>query len=1148
MQKLSTYSVKGILMALVCLLFVGLDAKAVRSSAVEDLNIDLKVGETYEYKAFQSVYVSYVATENGVLRLENHSPYGSFLSQTKGRYVDTSTETLKTAVNGVLEVEVQTGATYYFYQWMMDAGSFTSSFRKADEVKLELVSVTPQEGSVLSSEDASLVSYAFNNDVLIDNATITSGAQTATVEVNITSERFASLDVLSVLTGWLKEEKVKAGDDLTITLNKVRYAKDQSIIYGEDGSLSVTYKIAAKALELVSVTGASLDKFTDFLSYYVPSNPASKIVLTFDGNLLNDANDAPKAVLNYGDLDLDAVGGYYQESIPVTVEGNTATVDLSGKLRRTQDMTPNYSSDDDIFKILSIKVANLKSEDGQFIASTQPGAVGSISFMFNLVDVTANVASDFTPANGSSLTDVDNLEIWIQNDATLIYEGVRFDYVSGGANKSTIVMNDKIEKIEDPADNTAMILTVPVPRMIADEGSEVKVSLSALSTVDGLDHSQDVVATYQAPVYSPEDTELKILSCNYENGGSYEKIPSEGTLTLTTSKDDEIGFMIFDIKDITTDEIVKSTSIFQKEENGWSNYFYYDCVLMEGHQYELTVTAYKEENDYNYGADPLGVGKVTWNGLTKPYEYSDATLVSITPEPTPEDDTNLETPVKIETADEDYSIDLTFSKAVDVNAFIIQGFGMTADLKSVTSNEDKTVWTLVIGKEYLASAPETIQLSVSAKDEQGRTVKATHGEDDGSYWILYYSCTVQVPDVTISTVETAGVVTGLKFDCTKFLSQSYLGSKEIKIYDLANRTVVYSIESGAQFTPVIPEEEQDNPFYQPNSLIYYFDKPLADGAYNVILPRGYFILGEQFDSFNNKEEVYNFTVGSSTGDGELDKTFEPASVTPSGEESVYSIKEIRLKMPTTFSLNEKDPKEVSLVGRLSGSTITGTLSRDPEDEFFTILVTLEKEVTTPDSYMLIIPEEAFGDDEYGATEFAGGKCNPKLMYSIVVVAAPKPIEITPADGAEVEELSEFFFKGIEINDYAKEMVLKDKDGNELAKFNADKLEWVFEDGNWENFLGYRYTLDETITEPGDYTLEIPEGMLAYSNFEPIPAMTLTYHIAGPATGIQNVWGDNAQVTVYTIDGVLLYYKADASVVKNLKKGLYIINGKKVAVK
>lgn len=1147
MQKLSTYSVKGLLMAMLCLLFVGLDAKAVRSSAVEDLNIDLKIGETYEYQAFQAVYVSYVATENGILTLENNSPYGSFLNQTKGRYVDTSTETLKTAVNGVLEVEVQTGVTYYFYQWMMGSGSFSASFRKSDEVKLDVVSVSPKEGSVLSSGDASLISFTFNNEILIDNATIASGAQSATVGVNITSERFASLDVLSILTEWLKAEKVKAGDDLTITLNKVRYAKDQSIIYGEDGSLSVTYKVAAKALELVDVKGASLTSNTDFLTYYQVSNPASKIVLTFDGNLLNDADDAPKAVLNYGDLDMDAVGGYYQENLPVFVEGNTVTVDLSGKLRRTQDMTPNYSSDDDIYKVLSIKVSNMKSEDGQYIASTQPGAVGSISFMFNLVDITANVASDFTPGNGTSLTGVDNLEIWIQNDASLIYEGVRFDYVAGGVAKSTIVMNDKIKKVVDPADNTAMMLTVPVPKMIADEGSEVKVSLSALTSVDGLDHSQDVVATYLAPVYSQEDSELKILSCNFENGGSYEKIPAEETLTLTTSKDDEIGFMMFNIKDITTDEIVKSSSILQKGENGWSNYFYYDCVLMEGHQYELVVTAYETEDDYNYGADPLGVGKITWNGLTKPYEYSDATLVSITPESTPEDDINLEAPINIETA-EDYSIDLTFSKPVTVNAFIIQGFGMTADLKSVTSNEDKTVWTLVIGKEYIISASEMIQLSVSAKDEQGRTVKATHGEDDGSYWIFYYSCTVNVPDVTISTVETSGVVTGLKFECTKVLSQSYLAGKEIKIYDLANRTVAYTIKSGAQFTPVIPEEEQDNPFYQPKAQIYYFDKPLPDGGYNVILPRGFFTLGEQFDSFNNKQEVYNFTVGSSTGDDELDKTFEPESITPSEEETVFSVKEIRLKMPATFSLNEKEPKEVSLVGRLSGSTITGTLSRDPEDEFFTILVTLEKEVTTPDSYMLIIPEQAFGDDEYGATEFTGGKCNPKLMYSIAVVAAPKPIEITPADGAEVEELSEFFFKGIEINDYTKEMVLKDKDGNELAKFNADKLEWVFEDGNWDNFLGYRYTLDEAIAEPGDYTLEIPEGMLAYSNFEPMPAMTLTYHIAGPATGIQNVWGDNAQVTIYTINGVLLYHKANASVVKNLKKGLYIINGKKVVVK
>ena len=52
--------------------------------------------------------------------------------------------------------------------------------------------------------------------------------------------------------------------------------------------------------------------------------------------------------------------------------------------------------------------------------------------------------------------------------------------------------------------------------------------------------------------------------------------------------------------------------------------------------------------------------------------------------------------------------------------------------------------------------------------------------------------------------------------------------------------------------------------------------------------------------------------------------------------------------------------------------------------------------------------------------------------------------------------------------------------------------------------------------------------------------------AGPSTGIVNLEKGNATITVYSVDGKSI--KTTANGVKNLEKGLYIVNGKKMYIK
>ena len=167
------------------------------------------------------------------------------------------------------------------------------------------------------------------------------------------------------------------------------------------------------------------------------------------------------------------------------------------------------------------------------------------------------------------------------------------------------------------------------------------------------------------------------------------------------------------------------------------------------------------------------------------------------------------------------------------------------------------------------------------------------------------------------------------------------------------------------------------------------------------------------------------------------------------------------------------------------------------------------------------------------------------------------VAITPEDGSEVAELKEFtltfenptsgydFVGGV---DSKKAIVLKDAEGNIVANGTAKV--------NTEEYgMDVVITLDKAISEVGTYTLVVPEATVFNANFDPEaedlgiawgalynPEFTATFTVVVPE-GIAGIIGNATSVKVYDIKGRLV-----STSVKNLKKGLYIINGKKVMVK
>lgn len=168
------------------------------------------------------------------------------------------------------------------------------------------------------------------------------------------------------------------------------------------------------------------------------------------------------------------------------------------------------------------------------------------------------------------------------------------------------------------------------------------------------------------------------------------------------------------------------------------------------------------------------------------------------------------------------------------------------------------------------------------------------------------------------------------------------------------------------------------------------------------------------------------------------------------------------------------------------------------------------------------------------------------------------VAITPEDGSTVSELSEFtltFANPVSDMDFAagtdatKQVVLKNAAGEVVANGKVVIDLEAFS-------LDVKVVLDKPVYEAGTYTLVVPEGTIYNSSYYPEaedlgvemgaiynPEFTATFTVDGSLTGISAIIGNATSVKVYDVKGRLV-----GNSVKNLKKGVYVINGKKVMVK
>lgn len=275
------------------------------------------------------------------------------------------------------------------------------------------------------------------------------------------------------------------------------------------------------------------------------------------------------------------------------------------------------------------------------------------------------------------------------------------------------------------------------------------------------------------------------------------------------------------------------------------------------------------------------------------------------------------------------------------------------------------------------------------------------------------------------------------------------------------------------------------------------------------------------------------------------------TVSPASESTVEMLDKITFSYSTGISLNWGGDPTTKIVIRdregyfTYGEFTMNDIKYDLSDNK-NMWIELETPITDAGNYVVDVPSGFFVLGE----QFESSLNKHTLVYYEIKAASKDfKLEVNPAGGnvTEIPAIIEFTATELSVLACNFDMVptLKDANGNTY------KVSFAYPE-DWNKWNAIDVVLaDGAITADGTYTLTIPAGALYndsdgnYSNLEDI----VIVYIIGNGSGIDSIVANaGGKVDVYTVNGVNVLRNADAAAVKALKKGLYIINGKKVMLK
>lgn len=273
-----------------------------------------------------------------------------------------------------------------------------------------------------------------------------------------------------------------------------------------------------------------------------------------------------------------------------------------------------------------------------------------------------------------------------------------------------------------------------------------------------------------------------------------------------------------------------------------------------GTKYKAVVTGYSSTNANNPSNQKWGPVEVTFEGASEPYRFSNAQVVSVSPE-TNSEVVDASTPVVI-----------TFSAPVEtVTCKATEGgqFATIVDMTDITANADKTIWTIKPGASFWNGSDSEWTFMIAAKDADGLVVEGNHGlEANSEYWVAY-SCFLAGPAVAIAPAS--GMVEELyEFVATDNTGIGFAYTATPYVINEAGETVAkVDMNSQVQYDSKgrdindIPMTEE---VLAVKSVFHLTERITVPGKYTFVIPHASFAIGTEFTSRSNRYMALEYTV------------------------------------------------------------------------------------------------------------------------------------------------------------------------------------------------------------------------------------------------------------------------------------------------
>ncbi len=1103
---------------------------------------------TYKFDTKVKTYYKYTPTEDGIFYIYYSAAKPSICSAADDNgpltgYEDTDGSWISYTVDKFSWYRKEYNGTYYSSQVEASVKANTTYYISIPDSWSGGTFIGHLEGSVTEMK---LVEQNFESDKTFNVTDNRYGQLELTFNVAATADQWAYLKVGNYPTdankedgkietrmgsntgslifnlkdsinSWMDKGYFKEGDDVTLTITGIHAKTDESIIYGTDGTLVLTFKAPGKAHNLVSYYMPD-----PFYSYWQKGDKAGIATMTFDYDVMQGDEQTCKVGLVIGSGD---AGDAYQETLDVTsgkiyAEGKTLYIDLTDKLRTYAAMGLKQQ-----YESFAIKIFNVLLADGTNPYSSGNGKSGSYSYTVSFEEKNySNQKPDFTPESGEKLTE--DLKIYFADKNAFTFTGVKFTYQDQSDRNQQEIVTEGITS--EAVGKNGIEYTIPVSDAMK-AGKNIRLSFVGLVSADGIDHSD----LCDGIKFNPGDeliADLTPAKVSIKNGAvidNFEKLELTFDEELAINKPAGREQVLF--TDATSGKSIEAT--IAVDENDAKKVIVTPATeLKNTHSFNITINEavivnkqyaetsgkygrYMTEQSYNFS---LNKNKGVLDFVVTPVEGSIVNEISTIT-------------CKTDQSKPSSTHALSYSHSTEPSVYVklINEKGDSIARAQIADCEDNDGFTLTFEPAITEPGKYTVVMTDSVY-YIGEGYDATANE----YEVSFEYTVIAAPEASITLTATPADESTVESLSTIILESEepiFGGTTPITAYNRADR------KSYTGKLSVSPAKS--------NEAIIVFDEEItAKGEYTVDIPAG--VVGDQTWYDNdyqtgkcNEYMVLYYTIGDATPAGDLFTT------DPEANSTVTSLQHIVISVGD----GKSDYSEGNGKVTITGPDNTVLFSGDPDaiwpedwnDPAYQFEINLAEEATAEGVYTMTIPDgyflDADGNEVAGTTitwTIGGDAPTPKSLFTTdpeanSTVTSLKHIVISVGDGK---------------SDYSEgngKVTITGPDNTVLFSGDPDAI-WP-EDWN-DPAYQFEINLAEEATAAGVYTMTIPDGYFVDSNYEEVAGAVITWTVSS-ASGINRISADSKMenVKVYSLDG-----KAIKST--NGLKGAYIVNGKKVILK